>query len=124
MHWLSPYIIFGAKDKIVEDLTEAWCIAKIRRLVGPLGSPVDNPDYQEEFLVADYLESTTFKHPDTNLETRFIEVGNLRQELQKLPGPKVSPKLIEFIMYLLIVDHEKRPEASEALEHPYLRYIS
>ena len=37
--------------KIVQGLTEAWCIAKIRRLVGPLGPPIDKPDYEEEFQV-------------------------------------------------------------------------
>lgn len=122
-HWLSPSPIFGAKDKIVEGLTEAWCIAKIRRLVGPLGPPV-SPEYEEEFLVAEHLESSTFKHPDTNLETHFIERGTLRQELERLPGPKVSSELIDFIEYLLVVDHTKRPTAAEALQHPYLRLAS
>jgi serine/threonine protein kinase len=122
-HWLSPSIIFGAKDKIVQGLNEAWCIAKIQRLVGPLDPPV-NPDYEEEFLVAEQLESTTFEHPDTKLETKFIKVGTLRQELEQMPGPKVAPELIDFIEYLLVVDHMKRPTAWEALQHPYLQSIS
>lgn len=120
VHRLSPVTIFGARDKIVEGLTEAWCIAKIRRLAGPLDPPINNPDYEEEFLVAEHLESTTFNHPDTGLETQFLMVGTLRQELERLPGPKVSPKLIDFIEYLLVVDHMKRPTAEEALQHPYL----
>jgi hypothetical protein len=37
----SPQPIFGASDKIIEGFTEAWCIAKIIRLLGPLGQPVD-----------------------------------------------------------------------------------
>ena len=123
-HWLSPSIIFGAKDKIVQGLTEAWCIAKIRRLIGPLDPPVNNPEYQEEFLMAEHLESTTFEHPDTKLETKFIKKGTLRQELESLSGPKVSPDLIDFIEYLLIVDHKKRPAALEALQHPYLQSLS
>lgn len=121
---MSPSIIFGAKDKIVEGLSEAWCIAKIRRLIGRLEPPVNNPEYQEEFLVAEHLESTTFEHPDTKLETQFIKVGTLRQELERLPGPKVSPDLIDFIEYLLVVDHTKRPGALEALQHPYLQSFS
>jgi serine/threonine protein kinase len=121
-HWLSPSIIFGAKDKIVQGLTEAWCIAKIRRLIGPLDPPV-NPEFEEEFLLAEHLESTTFEHPDTKLETQFIKVGRLRQELEKLPGPRVSSELIDFIEYLLVVDHTKRPTALEALQHPYLRSL-
>ena len=122
-HWLSRSPIFGAKDKILEGYTEAWCIAKIRRLVGPLDPPV-NPEYEEEFLVADYLESNTFKHPNTNLETPFIKVGTLRQELERLPGPGVSPELIDFIEYLTVVDHTKRPTALEALHHPCLQHLS
>lgn len=123
VHWLAQRPIFGAKDKIVENLTEAWCIAKIRRLVGPFGPPVNNPDYEEEFFIAEYLESTTFSHPETGTETPFIKVGSLRQELERLSGPVVSPELLDFIEYLLVVDHTKRPTASEALQHPYLRSL-
>ncbi|RHZ57212.1 hypothetical protein CDV55_106074 [Aspergillus turcosus] len=115
--------IFGAKDKIVENLTEAWCIAKIRRLVGPIGPPISNRDYEEEFLIAEHLESSTFTHPDTGLETPFIEVGSLREELEKLPGPKISPELLDLIEFLLVVDHRKRPTAAEALQHPYLQSL-
>lgn len=123
-HWLSPSVIFGTKDKVVQGLNEAWCIAKIRRLIGPLDPPVNNPDYEEEFLVAEHIESTTFQHPDTRLETKFIKVGTLREELENLPGPKVSPELIDFIQYLLLVNHTKRPAAMEALQHPFLQSLS
>ncbi len=109
---------------MVQGLTEAWCIAKIRRLVGPLGRPTNIPDYQEEFQIAEVLESTTFNHPDTKLETQYIKVGNLRQELERLPDPKVSPELIDFTEYLLVIDHTKRPTAVEALQHPYLQDLS
>ncbi len=74
-------------------------------------------------MVAETLESTTFTHPDTNLETSFIKVGTLRQELERLPGPKVSSELINFIEYLLVLDHTRRPTALEALQHPYLQHI-
>lgn len=115
-------MIFGDADKIVNGFTEAWCIAKIRRLIGPLGS-LTNPEFEEDFAVAEYLESCTFIHPDTNLKVRFLNVGTLRQELDHLPGPKVSPDLVDFIEYLLVIDHTKRPTASEALQHPYLRTL-
>jgi serine/threonine protein kinase len=117
---LSPSLIFGTKDKTIQGLAEAWCIAKIRRLVGPLDPPINNTDYEEEFQVAKTLESTTFEHPDTKLATQFIKVGTLRSELERLPGPKISPELLDFIEYLLVVDHTKRPTALEALQHPYL----
>ncbi len=76
-----------------------------------------------EFLVAETLESTTFEHPDTKLETQFIKVGTLRQELERLPGPKVSPELLDLLEYLLVVDDTKRPTALEALQHPYLEAL-
>jgi hypothetical protein len=88
-HWLSRTPIFGPKDKIVEGLTEAWCIAKIHRLIGPLDPPVKNPTCEEEFWMAKNLLSTAYEHPDTKLETQLITVVSLRQELERLPGPKV-----------------------------------
>jgi len=33
---------------MVQDHTEAWCIAKLQRLIGPLGEPIDNVQYQED----------------------------------------------------------------------------
>lgn len=120
-HWLSHSAIFGPYDKIVQDLTEAWCIAKIRRLVGPMESPV-NSNYGEEFALAEYLETSSFRHPDDSLERQFITVGTLRQELEKISAPKVSPELLDFIEFLLVVDHTKRPTAVEALQHPYLNH--
>ncbi|KAL9024494.1 MAG: hypothetical protein Q9196_006477, partial [Gyalolechia fulgens] len=87
VHWLSHSTIFGPRDKIVQDLTEAWCIAKIRRLVGPIEPPVDSK-YDEEFALAEYLETSAFKHQDGSSERQFITVGTWRQELEKLSAPK------------------------------------
>lgn len=70
--------------------------------------------------------SGTFKHPKTGVETPFIKVDSLRQELKSCQGPwpDISPELLDFIEYLLVVDHKKRLTASEALEHPYLQSLS
>ena len=119
-HWLSHSTIFGPHDKIVQDLTEAWCIAKIRRLVGPIEPPIDS-NYEEEFLLAEYLETSSFRQQEDSSERPFINVGTLRQELERLSAPRVSPGLLDFIEYLLVLDHTKRPTAVEALQHPYLR---
>lgn len=119
--WLYQYPISGANDKTVEGVTEAWCIAKIQRLIGLLDPPVNNSDYRKEFSLAEILESTTFTHSDTKLETQDVKVGILRQELERFLGPKVSPELIDFIGYLLVVDHMKSPTAVEALQHLYLQ---
>jgi hypothetical protein len=55
-HWLLGKLIFGASDKIIEGHTEAWCIAKIERLVGPLGHFTGPNDINDEFDVAAYLK--------------------------------------------------------------------
>jgi len=120
-HWLGHEAIFGTTDKIVEGLTESWCIAKIDRLIGPLGPPVQIPDYESEFSTADHLSTGTHIDPEIDGPVPYMDVGSLRQELESLPGPKVDAGLLDFIDFLLIVDYAKRPTAAEALEHPYLR---
>lgn len=122
-HWLSQSTIFGPHDKIVQDMTEAWCIAKIRRLIGPIELPVDSK-YEEEFALAKYLETSTFKHQEDSSERHFITIGTLQQELEKISAPEVSSELLDFIEFLLVLDHTKRPTAEEALQHPYLRHDS
>jgi len=117
---LSPQPIFGASDKIIEEFTEAWCIAKIICLLGPLGQPVDCQTYKEEFELAEQLAVMENPHDGTML----IKKSNLREELQRLSNPSVSPDLLDFIEFLLVVDHSKRPAASEALQHPYLQSLS
>lgn len=91
--------------------------------MGNIDPPVDNPEFEEEFVVANHLESCTFIHPDTQQEMQYIKVGTIRQELEKLPGPKVAPDLMDFIDHLLVVDHTKRPIAQNALGHPYLQSL-
>ena len=120
-HWLGHDAIFGVSDKVVENLTESWCIAKIDRLIGPLGPPVQDAEYESEFRTANELSIGTYIHPEIDGPVPYIDVGTLRQELEHLPGPKVDPELLDFIDSLLIVDHTQRPTAVEALEHPYLR---
>ncbi|KAL9136051.1 MAG: hypothetical protein Q9175_002738 [Cornicularia normoerica] len=120
-HWLGHEAMFGIGDKVVEDHTESWCIAKIDRLVGPLGPPVQNPEYESIFSMADEMSTGTYIHPAIDGPVPYIDMGALRQELESLWGPKVDPGLLDFIDSLLIVDHTKRPTAAEAFEHPYLR---
>ena len=118
-HWLGHDPIFGIGDKIVKGLTESWCIAKIDRLLGPLGPPVQNPEYESEFRTASILSTGTYGDRDYG-PVPLMNVSPLRSELEALPGPKVDPGLLDFIDSLLIVDHTKRPTAAEALKHPYL----
>lgn len=116
-HRLFPQTIFGARDKIIEGFTEAWCIAKIIRLLGPVGQPFDSEAYREEFELAEQLAVMENPHDGTEL----IKIGTLREELQRLSDPPVSPQLLDFIEFLLVIDPRKRPTALEALQHPYLQ---
>ncbi len=72
--------------------------------------------------MAEYLETGSFKYQDDSSERQFITVGTLRQELEKISAPKVSPELLDFIEFLLVLDPTKRPTAVEALQHPYIRH--
>jgi len=119
VHWLATKPIFGASDKIIEGMTEAWCIAKIKRLVGPLGAPV-KPEYGEEFAAADFLESKPFQLSESSEPAPFITVGSIRQELEQIPDGRVTNECIDFIASLLVIDHTKRPSAREALNHPFI----
>ena len=101
-------------------MTEAWCIAKLQRLVGSVEPPVV-ANFVEEFAVAEYLLKNSFTTSDDGMDHPFITVGTLRQELEKISSPKISVQLLDFIEFLLVVDHTKRPTAVEALQHPYLR---
>ncbi|KFY91239.1 hypothetical protein V498_05559 [Pseudogymnoascus sp. VKM F-4517 (FW-2822)] len=116
-YWLAQRLVFGAGDKIIDGNTEAWCIAKIIRLVGPISPPV-NEAFLDEFSLARALEKEEYKDPETGEMKQFITVGTVRQELERIGG--VPQDLIEFIEYLLVIDHTKRPTAREALGHPYL----
>jgi len=117
---LSSQSVFGPSDKIIEGFTEAWCIAKIIRLLGPLGQPVDCQAYKEEFELAEQLALMDNPHDGMKL----IKGGTLWEELQRLSDPPTSPQLLDFIESLLVVDHSKRPTASEALQHLYLQSIT
>ncbi|KAA8626730.1 SPS1 Serine threonine protein kinase [Pyrenophora tritici-repentis] len=114
----SPEILFGAADKMILDHTEAWCIAKMIRLMGgPIGQPIDNETYQDEFALAEQL--AIMDHPSDG--TNLISRDYWRKELENIPDPPVPRDLLDFIESILVIDSEKRPTAAEALMHPYLR---
>lgn len=65
---------------------------------------------------------STFEHQDDNSEMQYIGISILRQELEKISDLKRAPELLDFIEYLLVLDHTKRPTALETLQHPYLHH--
>ncbi|KAL8760671.1 MAG: hypothetical protein Q9184_003156 [Pyrenodesmia sp. 2 TL-2023] len=120
VHWLCPESIFGSRGKNVKGSYEAWSIAKLQRLIGPMDPPIDDPALVAEFALARKMGIAHYEDPDTKKMTRVLRIGTLREELARIPGLKISPDLIDFIHYLLVIDHTKRPTAAEAMQHPYL----
>jgi serine/threonine protein kinase len=114
---LSPLELFGPGDKLIEGFTNAYCIAKIICLVGPISHPVSCKIYKEEFELAEQF--AVMDHPLGPM--KLIDRGNWRKELQEIPDPLVPQDLLDFIESLLIIDPNKRPTASDALRHPYLQ---
>ncbi|PWY87908.1 kinase-like protein [Aspergillus sclerotioniger CBS 115572] len=96
--WASWRYIFGARDKIIEEYPEAYCIAKLMALIGPLGDPTDQ--YAPNFELAEQLLSMDFG-PEFG---KVIKVGNLRDELRSVANPPVPTELVDFIIYLLTAD--------------------
>ncbi|KAL8900180.1 MAG: hypothetical protein Q9207_005816 [Kuettlingeria erythrocarpa] len=117
---LGVTTIFGSRNKKVKGSYESWCIAKLQRLIGPMDPPIDMPDLKADFDLARKWEIAYFQDPGTKKLTRVLTIGTLREELARIPGPPISSDLIDFIHYLLVIDHTKRPTAAEALQHPYL----
>lgn len=117
---MASTVIFGPSDKPIEGETEAFCIAKMMRLMGPLGEPDQaKQDIVHEFYLAQYLEQSTFIRPETGQEEQFVKVGTIRKELEAIHG--IESGCVNFILSLLVVDHTKRPSAKEALQHPWLQ---
>lgn len=115
--------LFGPHNKIIEDHRTAWCLAKIIRLIGPIGLPEDLK-YKDEFELAYDLAESMYQHPRTGQLTPFITLKSPRQELEQLPRDICSLECISFIEYLLVIDPTRRPTAEEALQHPFLKSIS
>jgi serine/threonine protein kinase len=109
--------LFGPGEKLIEGHTNAYCIAKIFCLVGPISHPVKCTAYKEEFELAEQL--AVMDHPLGPM--KLIDRGNWREELMDIPDPPVPQDLLDFIESLLIIDPDKRPTASDALRHPYLQ---
>lgn len=119
--WLSRQALFSVDDTLVKDSTkEALCIASIQRLIRQIGPPKKGSGFEKEFSLAKNLESKTYKDSDTKRQLPVFRVGSLRHELENLDGQRMSPELISFLHFLLVVDPTKRPTANDALSHPYL----
>jgi serine/threonine protein kinase len=119
-HWLFGKPIFGASDKIIEGYIDAWCIAKIHKLIGPMPieSCADIEQYKEHFELGEQLALMDMG-PDPE-HGALVKVGSLREELETISEPSVPEALLDFIYHLLVIDTARRPTANDALQHRYL----
>ena len=113
--------LFGPGDKLIEGHIEAYCIAKMMLLAGPLNREAVREPYKEEFELAEQLVDMDYKPGVSKLISMR---GNWRKELEYFPDPPIPQDLLDFIEYLLIVDPDKRSTALEALQHPYLESVA
>ncbi|KAK2861090.1 hypothetical protein FQN49_004554 [Arthroderma sp. PD_2] len=114
-HVLTSRALFGVIDQTarIDDVPleisqAAWAIGKIIQLIGPLKRD-ESPKYTQEFDLAEAL-----------VDMGVIKVGSLEEELTKV---NASTDCTGFIRYLLTLDHEKRPTAEQALQHPWLKAL-
>lgn len=55
--------------------------------------------------LAGYSETTFVEDRAYPPDKKYIVVGIMREELDKLPGPRVSPEPLGFIKYFHILNH-------------------
>ncbi|KAJ3558594.1 hypothetical protein NPX13_g9676 [Xylaria arbuscula] len=115
-HWLYQRGLFGASEKVIEGHTEAWCMAVIQLLIGPMGEYNGVREIEDEWDIAASLTTMDMGPPIGKL----MKYKNLQGELGRLTDPPVSSDIIDFIESLLVIDPSDRPTAEEALRHPFL----
>lgn len=97
----------------------AWCIAKMICLVGPVPCPPKCSIYKDELDLAAKL--AVEYNPK---QWKIVNSCHWRTELNGNQNPPVSTPLLDFIESLLVIDPEKRPTASQALQYPYFEIAS
>ncbi|KAF1993739.1 kinase-like protein [Amniculicola lignicola CBS 123094] len=107
--WISPSV-FGANDMPEGHWPHPWAMAKLLRLF-PTSVKMhpSDPNYQGYFRIAQVIEKSGF---GDSKDPKCFETLSFSEELAKLDIPSA---LEDFLRYLLIVDHEQRPSANEAL---------
>lgn len=111
-NWLKPGV-FGTQEGFVKggDCAPTFSLAKLMRLFPDEIAP---PTINGDSLWGRYrMAKVLAQAPDPDkLGKWYIKSVPLEEELARMDIP---PNLANFLRYLLVVDHEKRPSAAEAL---------
>jgi hypothetical protein len=59
-HWLMSKTLFGPRAKVIEGQMDAWCMAKVKRLVDRFEEP-QSPDKIKEWRLACGLEAIEYR---------------------------------------------------------------
>jgi serine/threonine protein kinase len=113
---LSNLCVSGPGGNPLNAHTEAWCIAKLMRLVGSIRHPVDIKRYKDEFEFAEKI--LLMNRPESS--DKLLARRTWRKELEDIPDPPVPRDLLDFMQSLLVVDPEQRPTPAVTLLHLYL----
>ncbi|KAF2254518.1 kinase-like protein [Trematosphaeria pertusa] len=110
--WISP-CVFGVNDMTPGHWPQPWAMAKLLRLFprSVTVHPTDF-DYKDYFKIAQLIERSGYSD---STEQKCFETLSFEEELGKMDIP---PALSDFFRYLLVVNHERRPTAIEALRSP------
>jgi hypothetical protein len=75
------------------------------------------PCYQIYFKCATLLEQSGF---GDSTDEKCFETLTFEEELTKLDGP---PELLDFLRYMLVVDHKRRPTALDVLKSRQFQFL-
>lgn len=110
LNWAKADVVGRSNAK---DPTSAamWSLASLMRLFpNGIAPPVEGAEHLQGVhdLAKVLAQAPNFERPGE----MYLNTGTLEEELATAD---VSPELANFFRYLLVVDHEKRPTAAEAL---------
>ncbi|KAF2013520.1 kinase-like protein [Aaosphaeria arxii CBS 175.79] len=111
--WFRPSV-FGDHDTDPWFWNEPYGVAKMLRLFpgSVTANHSNHPTYEAELKIGTMVEAAG---------DRAFTYGDFDEELGKLD---VAPSLADFLRYLLVVDHTKRPTAGEALKSEYFSRLA
>ena len=98
---------------------QPWAIVKLLRLFpGSVTAHPTNLDYRDYFKIAQLVERSGY---GDSTEQKCFETLSFEEELERMDVPLA---LSDFFRYLLVVNHQQRPTAIEALRSKEFQRLS